>query len=284
MGRIDGRALADGIFEDLKVKADNLKARGISPSLRVLMVGDDPGSASYVRGKERDCAKVGVGFSRLSLPCGASEAEVEEAVEECNLDPSVSAFIVQLPLRGLDPLPVLSKIRAQKDADGLSPLSVARLEGGRPQIVPCTALAVWEMLKSEGIEVEGKEVCVIGRGLTSGRPISAFLTCLNATVTLAHSRTRNLEKCVRRAEIVVSCAGRPHFIKPGFISPGSVLVDVGFTVREGRLMGDFDPGCFEKAAWYTTVPGGVGPMTRAMLIYNVLELCSGLANKQNVLS
>lgn len=284
MTRIDGRALADKIFEDLKAKAESLRSGGLNPSLKVIMVGEDPGSLSYIRGKEKDCSRVGVEFSRLLLPSGSSESEVKEAVEKCNDDPKVSAFIVQLPLPGLDPLPVLSKIDPRKDADGLSPISVSRLDAGRPKIVPCTALAVWEMLKSEGIEVEGKDICVVGRGLTSGRPISAFLTCLNATVTLAHSRTRNLEKYTRRSEIIVSCVGRGHFIKPDFISSGSVLVDVGFFMKDGKLMGDFDPSCFEKASFYTTVPGGVGPMTRAMLIYNVLELCSSLANNQNDLS
>lgn len=281
MGRIDGRALADKTFESLKAKARDLRARGIEPSLKVIMVGEDAGSLSYIRGKEKDCGKVGVNFSCLSLPSGSGEKKVKEAVEECNEDPGVSAFIVQLPLPGLDPLPILSEIDPGKDADGLCPISVSCLDAGRPRVIPCTALAVWEMLKSAGVEVEGKDVCVIGRGLTSGRPISAFLTCLNATVTLAHSHTLNLEKYTRRSQIVVSCVGRGHFIKPDFISPGSILVDVGFFLKDGRLMGDFDPKCFEKALWYTTVPGGVGPMTRAMLVSNVLELCSGLANRQN---
>ena len=284
MGKIDGRELADKTFESLKAKARDLRVKGIEPSLKVIMVGEDAGSLSYIRGKEKDCGKVGVNFSCLSLPSGSSEKKVKEAVEECNEDLGVSAFIVQLPLPGLDPLPILSKIDPKKDADGLCPISVSCLDAGRPQVIPCTALAVWEMLKSVGVEVEGKDVCVIGRGLTSGRPISAFLTCLNATVTLAHSRTLNLEKYTRRSQIVVSCVGRGHFIKPDFISPGSILVDVGFFLKDGRLMGDFDPKCFEKALWYTTVPGGVGPMTRAMLVSNVLELCSGLANRPNDLS
>ncbi|MBQ1492672.1 MAG: bifunctional 5,10-methylenetetrahydrofolate dehydrogenase/5,10-methenyltetrahydrofolate cyclohydrolase, partial [Blautia sp.] len=236
-----------------------------------------PASLSYVRGKERDCSKVGIGFSLLSLPMESSEAEVEKAVESCNLDPSVSAFLLQLPLpRSMDPLPALSKIESRKDADGLSPTSIAYLDAGRPRIVPCTALAVWEMLKSEGLEVDGRDVCVIGRGPTSGRPIASLFTCLNATVTLAHSHTLNLASYTKRAEIIVSCVGKSHFVKPDFVSPGSVLIDVGFSFENGVLMGDFDPACFEKASWYTTVPGGVGPMTRAMLLYNVLELCSGL--------
>lgn len=281
MGKIDGRALADKAFEGLKERAEALKARGIFPSLRVVMVGEDPGSASYVGGKERDCKKVGIGFSRLTLPEGASQREVEEAVEACNADPSVSAFIVQLPLPGQDPIPVLSKIRQEKDADGLGPICALRLEAGRPRTVPCTALAVWSMLQSEKIGVEGKEVCVIGRGLTSGRPIASFLSSKNATVTLAHSRTQDLEKFTKRAEIVISCVGKGHFIKPSFLSRGQVLVDVGFSVEGGRLMGDFDPTCFESASFYTTVPGGVGPMTRAMLLSNVLDLSSSLAKGQN---
>lgn len=284
MGKIDGRALADKTFEGLKEKAAALRRSGFTPSLRVVMVGEDPASASYVGGKERDCRKVGIDFSRLILPASSTQARLEEAVEECNEDPSVSAFIVQLPLPGQNPVPVLSKIREEKDADGLGPLSALRLEAGKPRTVPCTALAVWSMLKSAGIDVEGRGVCVIGRGLTSGRPIAGFLVSKNATVTVAHSRTRNLEKYTREAEIVVSCAGRGHFIKPSFLSGGQVLVDVGFSVEGGRLMGDFDPACFEKASFYTTVPGGVGPMTRAMLMSNVLDLSSSLANGQNDLS
>ncbi|MBR6440219.1 MAG: bifunctional methylenetetrahydrofolate dehydrogenase/methenyltetrahydrofolate cyclohydrolase [Aeriscardovia sp.] len=283
MGKIDGRALADKAFEGLKGKAEALKARGVVPSLRVVMVGDDPGSLSYVAGKERDCKKVGIAFSRLALPKDSSQARVEEAVEECNEDPSVSAFIVQLPLSGQDPVAVLSKIREEKDADGLGPDSALRLEAGRPRTVPCTALAVWSILRSEGIELEGREVCVIGRGLTSGRPIASFLSSKNATVTLAHSRTRDLEKYAKRADIVISCVGKGHFIKPSSLSSGQILVDVGFSVEEGRLLGDFDPACFENASFYTTVPGGVGPMTRAMLLSNVLNL-SSLANGQNDLS
>lgn len=279
MNKIDGRLLADKFFESLKLKAGRLKSGGIRPSLKVIMVGEDPASLSYIRGKEKDCAKVGIDFFLFSLPSSASEAEVEEAVEACNRDSSVKAFLLQLPLpKGANPLPALLKIDAKKDADGISPISVDCLDAGKPKIVPPTALAVWKMLESERIEVEGKDVCVIGRGLTSGRPISSFLTSLNATVTLVHRRSRHIEKYTKRSEIVVSCAGQGHFIKPDFISPGSVLIDVGFSFKGDKLMGDFDPACFKKASWYTTVPGGVGPMTRAMLLYNVLELCSGLAN------
>ena len=279
MGKIDGRLLADKFFEILKLRTDNLKSQGAKPSLKVILVGADPASLSYIHGKEKDCRKVGIDFSLLPFPASASEAEIKEAVESCNSDPSLRAFLLQLPLPGgLDPLSALSNIEVEKDADGLSPFSIAALNAGRPKTVPPTALAVWEILKSKGIEIEGKDVCVIGRGLTSGRPISSFFTYLNATVTLVHSHTSHIEKYTKRSEIIVSCVGRGHFIKPDFISPGSILIDVGFSFKDGKLMGDFDPGCFDKALWYTTVPGGVGPMTRAMLLYNVLELSSGLVN------
>lgn len=271
--RIDGKALAAQIVSDASKEAEALKKRGFTPSLGVIAAGNDPRSISYIKGKKKDCEKAGIGFFLQKLSEKAKEGEIVRAVKKYNEDPAISAFIVQLPLpKGTDPISILSEIDEEKDADGLCPKSIARLEAGSPKTCPCTAMAVHEILESEGVRVEGKKVCVIGRGMTSGRPIANFLSYRNATVTLAHSHTENLKNFTSASDVVISCIGKAHLITPDFISEGAVLIDVGISALNGHLYGDFDPGCFEKASLYTPVPGGVGPMTRAMLLKNSLAL------------
>jgi methylenetetrahydrofolate dehydrogenase (NADP+) / methenyltetrahydrofolate cyclohydrolase len=281
--RLDGVATAAAIKQELTGRIAALKARGITPGLATLMVGEDPGSVSYVAGKHRDCAEVGMESIRIDLPETASEADIRAAIAQLNADDRVTGFIVQLPLpAGIDENAMLELVHPDKDADGLHPINLGRLvlgvEGPLDSPLPCTPAGVVELLQRHDIPTSGQHVVVIGRGLTVGRPLGLLLTRkgIDATVTLTHSRTKNLADEVRKADIVVAAVGVPALVKADWVKPGAAVVDVGVS-RVGvaangkaKLSGDVDPGVADVAGYLSPVPGGVGPMTRAMLLNNVV--------------
>lgn len=281
---LDGLATASAIKGELAVRIAALRERGVVPGLGTLLVGEDPGSLSYVGGKHRDSAEVGIASIRVDLPATASESEVRAAIARLNADASVTGYIVQLPLpKGIDENAMLELIDPAKDADGLHPTNLGRLvlgvDGGLDSPLPCTPAGVVELLRRHEVPIAGQHVVIIGRGLTVGRPLGLVFTRkgVDATVTLTHSRTRDLAAEVRRADIVVAAIGVPHFVKPDWIKPGAAVLDVGVTrtgtTESGRakLSGDIDPAVAEVAGWLSPNPGGVGPMTRAMLLSNVVE-------------
>ncbi|MDR1852087.1 MAG: bifunctional methylenetetrahydrofolate dehydrogenase/methenyltetrahydrofolate cyclohydrolase [Propionibacteriaceae bacterium] len=277
---LDGKAVAKAIKEELTIRVAELQRKGITPGLGTVLVGDDPGSHSYVRGKHRDCAQVGIASHRVDLPASASQAQVEEGIASLNEDPTCTGFIVQLPLpKGLDENRALELIDPDKDADGLHPMNLGRLVLGKKAPLPCTPRGIVELLRRYGIELNGAEVCVVGRGITVGRPLGLLLTrrTENATVTLTHTGTRDLAAHTRAADIVVAAAGVPGIIKADMIREGAVVLDVGVTRTEEGLRGDVAQDVYEKAAWISPNPGGVGPMTRAMLLTNVVERAEELA-------
>jgi methylenetetrahydrofolate dehydrogenase (NADP+)/methenyltetrahydrofolate cyclohydrolase len=282
---LDGVATATAIKGELAERIAALRARGIVPGLGTLLVGDDPGSLSYVAGKHRDCAEVGIESIRVDLPATASAADVRAAIADLNASPAVSGYIVQLPLpKGLDENAMLELIDPDKDADGLHPTNLGRLvlgvEGELHSPLPCTPAGLVELLRRHDVPIAGRHVTIVGRGLTVGRPLGLVFTRkgIDATVTLTHSRTIDLPAEVRRADIVVAALGVPHFIQPDWVKPGAAVLDVGVT-RVGmsesgraRLHGDVHPDVAEVAGWLSPNPGGVGPMTRAMLLQNVVQL------------
>lgn len=281
---LDGIATASAVKGELAGRIAALKAQGITPGLGTLLVGDDPGSRSYVAGKHRDCAEVGINSIRVDLPATATQADVEDAIRTLNADPAVTGYIVQLPLpQGLDEHAALELIDPAKDADGLHPMNLGRLvmgiEGELASPLPCTPAGIVELLQRYGVPLSGKHVTVVGRGLTVGRPLGLLLTRkgIDATVTLTHSRTVNIEEEIRRADVVVAAVGVPHFIKPEWVKPGAAVLDVGITRVENaetgkaKLTGDVDPAVVEVAGYFSPNPGGVGPMTRAMLLANVVK-------------
>ncbi len=281
---LDGLATASAIKAELAVRIAALREKGIVPGLGTLLVGEDPGSLSYVGGKHRDSAEVGIASIRMDLPATASEAEVRAAIAGLNADPNCTGYIVQLPLpAGINENAMLELIDPAKDADGLHPTNLGRLvlgvEGELDSPLPCTPAGVVELLRRHEVPISGQHVVIIGRGLTVGRPLGLVFTRkgVDATVTLTHSRTRDLAAEVRRADIVVAAIGVPHFVKPDWIKPGAAVLDVGVTrtgtTESGRakLSGDIDPEVAEVAGWLSPNPGGVGPMTRAMLLANVVE-------------
>ena len=287
--RMDGVATATVLRAELATRVARLRERGIHPGLGTLLVGDDPGSHSYVSGKHRDCAEVGIESIRIDLPATASAADVRLAIAELNSSPAVTGFIVQLPLPdGLDDNEMLELIDPAKDADGLHPTNLGRLvlgvAGELNSPLPCTPAGVVELLQRYDVPISGKHVVVIGRGITVGRPLGLLLTRkgLDATVTLTHSRTADLAAEVRRADIVVAAVGVPHLVKADWIKPGAAVVDVGVsrvgTTESGRakLSGDVDPEVAQVAGYLSPVPGGVGLMTRAMLLANVIEAAERL--------
>ncbi|GAB3038446.1 bifunctional methylenetetrahydrofolate dehydrogenase/methenyltetrahydrofolate cyclohydrolase [Parafrigoribacterium mesophilum] len=286
---MDGVATATVLKAELAVRVKLLRERGIHPGLGTLLVGDDPGSHSYVAGKHRDCAEVGIESIRIDLPSTASAADVRAAIAELNSSAAVTGFIVQLPLPdGLDDNAMLELVDPAKDADGLHPTNLGRLvlgvAGDLKSPLPCTPAGVVELLQRYDVPISGKHVVVIGRGITVGRPLGLLLTRkgLDATVTLTHSRTVDLAAEVRRADIVVAAVGVPHLVKPDWVKPGAAVVDVGVsrvgTTDSGRakLSGDVDPAVSEVAGYLSPVPGGVGLMTRAMLLSNVIEAAERL--------
>ncbi|MFE0462752.1 bifunctional methylenetetrahydrofolate dehydrogenase/methenyltetrahydrofolate cyclohydrolase [Kitasatospora sp. NPDC058965] len=271
---LDGKATAAAIKSELAVRVAALKEQGITPGLGTVLVGDDPGSHSYVRGKHRDCAQVGIASIQVELPADATQAEVEAKVRELNEDPACTGYIVQLPLpKGLDPHPVLELMDPDKDADGLHPTSLGRLALGIDGPLPCTPYGIVELLRRHDVEINGADVVVVGRGVTVGRSIGLLLTrkSENATVTLCHTGTRDLSAHLRRADIIVAAAGVPYLVKAEDVRPGAVVLDVGVSRTETGLVGDVHPAVAEVAGWLSPNPGGVGPMTRAMLLNNIVE-------------
>ena len=271
---LDGKATAQTVKDQLARRVAALKERGIQPGLATVLVGDDPGSHAYVGGKHRDCAEVGIASIRVDMPETSTQADVVAAVMALNADPAVTGYIVQLPLpKGLDSNQVLELMDPDKDADGLHPMSLGRLVLGIDGPLPCTPRGIVELLRAYDVPISGAEVCVVGRGVTVGRPLGLLLTrkSENATVTLCHTGTRDMAAHIARADIVVAAAGVPHFITPDMVKPGAALVDVGITRTEAGLLGDIDPACTDVAGWLAPMPGGTGPMTRAMLLANVVE-------------
>jgi methylenetetrahydrofolate dehydrogenase (NADP+) / methenyltetrahydrofolate cyclohydrolase len=277
---LDGRATHAAIKEELKVRVKALTDAGRTPGLGTILVGDDPGSRAYVNGKHRDCADVGIVSIRRDLPATATQDDVEAAVAELNADPACTGYLVQLPLpKGLDEHRVLEQIDPAKDADGLHPMSLGRLVLNAPAPLPCTPRGIVELLHRYGVQLGGAEVVVIGRGTTVGRPLGLLLTrrIENATVTICHTGTRDFAAHTRGADIVVMAAGVPGLLTADMVKPGAAVLDVGITRVVGddgkaKLVGDVAPEVAEVAAFLAPIPGGVGPMTRAMLLTNVVEL------------
>ena len=286
---LDGKAALAAIKDELRVRVKALADAGRPPGLGTILVGDDPGSHAYVRLKHADCADVGIVSIRRDLPADATQAEVEAVVDELNADPACSGYLVQLPLpRGLDEQRVLERVDPNKDADGLHPVNLGRLVLGAPGPLPCTPYGVIELLRRHDVPLAGADVVVVGRGTTVGRPLGLLLTrrSENATVTTCHTGTRDLAAHTRRADIVVAAAGVPGLITPDMVRPGAAVLDVGITRVTGadgksRLVGDVDPAVAEVAGYFAPVPGGVGPMTRAMLLTNVVALAEGAAARRS---
>jgi len=274
---LDGLATAKAIKTELAAEVVGLKARGINVGLGTILVGDDPGSLSYVSGKHRDCAEVGIESIRIDLPATASRADVQAAIQDLNQAKEATGFIVQLPLPGgIDANEMLELIDPDKDADGLHPVNLGRLvmnTGGQiSSPLPCTPSGIIELLERYDVSLRGAEVAIIGRGLTVGRPLGLMLTRkgIDATPTLLHSSSRHIEEVISRSDIVVAALGSPHFIRPEWIKPGAAVLDVGITRVDGKLVGDVDPVVATVAGHISPNPGGVGPMTRAMLVRNVV--------------
>ena len=284
--KLDGLATAKAIKAELAERVVNLKQKGITPGLGTLLVGDDPGSHSYVGGKHRDCAEVGIHSIRIDLPQSASSADVRAAIRDLNSAKDVTGYIVQLPLPfGIDTNEMLELIDPDKDADGLHPTNLGRLvlgvSGELTSPLPCTPAGIVELLSRYDVPMQGAEVAIIGRGVTVGRPLGLLMTRkgIDSTVTLLHSASRDLESAVKRADIVIGALGVAHFVQPEWIKPGAAVLDVGITRVEGAegkatLVGDIDPRVAEIAGWLSPNPGGVGPMTRAMLVKNVVDAAS----------
>ncbi|MBB2742430.1 UNVERIFIED_ORG: methylenetetrahydrofolate dehydrogenase (NADP+)/methenyltetrahydrofolate cyclohydrolase [Microbispora rosea subsp. rosea] len=271
---LDGKATAAKIKSGLAERVKALAARGVTPGLGTILVGDDPGSQIYVAGKHRDCAEVGITSIRKDLPESAGQADVEAAVDELNADPACTGYIVQLPLpRHLDTQALIERMDPAKDADGLHPVNLGRLVHMVDAPLPCTPRGIVVLLQEYGVPLKGAEVVVVGRGITVGRPLGLLLTrrAENATVTLCHTGTQDLASHVRRADIVVAAAGVPHLVTADMVKPGAAVLDVGVSRVEGKLTGDVAPDVREVAGFVAPNPGGVGPMTRAMLLANVVE-------------
>jgi methylenetetrahydrofolate dehydrogenase (NADP+)/methenyltetrahydrofolate cyclohydrolase len=271
---LDGKATAAAIRQELTRRVSALARAGITPGLGTVLVGDDPGSRAYVAGKHRDCAQVGIASIRRDLPDSATQEQVEAVVDELNADPACTGYIVQLPLpAGLDAHRVLHRMDPGKDADGLHPVNLGRLVLSEPGPLPCTPRGIVELLRRFDVPIAGADVAVIGRGITVGRALGLLLTrrSENATVTLCHTGTKDLAAHTRAADIVVVAAGRPGLITADMVKPGAAVLDVGITRTDAGLVGDVAPGVAEVAGYLAPMPGGVGPMTRAMLLANVVD-------------
>ncbi|MCX6431942.1 MAG: bifunctional methylenetetrahydrofolate dehydrogenase/methenyltetrahydrofolate cyclohydrolase [Actinobacteria bacterium] len=277
---LDGKATASQVKADLRVRVDALRALGITPGLGTVLVGDDPGSQAYVGGKHKDCAEVGMASIRVDLPADITQEQLDAEIRRLNEDPAVTGYIVQLPLpRHLDANRVLTLMDPDKDADGLHPTNLGRLVLGEPAPLPCTPRGIVELLRRYGVEINGAEVVVIGRGVTVGRPLGLLLTrkSENATVTLCHTGTKDLASHLRTADIIVAAAGVPHLVTADLVRAGAAVLDVGITRTEAGLIGDVAPDVMDVAGFVAPMPGGVGPMTRAMLITNVVEAAEAAA-------
>ena len=273
---LDGKALAATIKGRLAARVTSLKANGIAPGLGTVLVGDDPGSISYVAGKHRDCQEVGINSIRVDLKADASQADVLAAIKDLNNAKECTGYIVQLPLpKGINTQVILESIDPAKDADGLHPINLGRLVSGFAAPLPCTPRGIVELINHYKIPLAGAEVVVIGRGLTVGRPLGLLLTRKqeNATVTLTHTGTKDLLSHTKRADIVIAAIGSAHFLKASDVKQGAVVIDVGISRTSAGLLGDVDPGVMNVASFVAPMPGGVGPMTRAMLLQNVVEAC-----------
>ena len=271
---LDGKATRDEILVDLKQRVERLAAAGRTPGLGTILVGDDPGSHAYVRGKHGDCAKVGITSIRRDLPADVSPAELNATIDELNANPDCTGYIVQLPLPGhLDENAALERVDPAKDADGLHPTNLGRLVLGTPAPLPCTPRGIVHLLRRYDIEIAGAHVVVIGRGVTVGRPLGLLLSrrSENATVTLCHTKTRDLAGLTRQADIIVAGVGVPYLLTADMVRPGAAVVDVGVSRTAAGLVGDVDPGVWEVAGHVSPNPGGVGPLTRAFLLANVVE-------------
>ena len=276
---LDGTATLRTIKAELAERVAALKERGITPGLGTVLVGDDPGSHWYVGAKHQDCASIGITSIRRDLPATATQAEVEAVIDELNADPACTGFLVQQPT-GLDEFALLSRVDPAKDCDGLHPVNLGKLVLGESGPLPCTPVGVIELLRRHDVEIEGAEVVVVGRRITVGRPLGLLLTrrTENATVTLCHTRTRDLAGHVRRADIVVAAAGVPGIVTAEMVRPGAAVFDVGVSRVDGKIAGDVAADVAEVAGWVSPNPGGVGPMTRAMLLTNVVEIAEEAAH------
>lgn len=272
---LDGKLTRDEIFVDLTSRVAALTAAGRTPGLGTVLVGDDPGSHAYVRGKHSDCGRVGITSIRRDLPADVSAAQLNATIDELNADPTCTGYIVQLPLpRHLDENAALERIDPAKDADGLHPVNLGRLVLGEKAPLPCTPRGIVALLRRFDVEIDGAHVVVIGRGVTVGRPLGLLLTrrTENATVTLCHTGTRDLPALTRQADIIVAAVGVPHMLTADMVRPGAAVVDVGVSRVEGKLTGDVSPEVGNVAGHLSPNPGGVGPLTRAFLLSNVVEL------------
>ncbi len=272
---LDGKATRDEIFVDLKERVAALTAAGRTPGLGTVLVGDDPGSQAYVRGKHADCAKVGINSIRRDLPADISQAKLDETIDELNADPECTGYIVQLPLpKHLDENASLERVDPDKDADGLHPTNLGKLVLNEPAPLPCTPRGIVHLLRRYEVEIAGADVVVIGRGVTVGRPLGLLLTrrSENATVTLCHTATRHLPQLTREADIIIAAAGVPHMVTAEMVRPGAAVIDVGVSRVDGKYTGDVHPDVWEVAGHVAPNPGGVGPLTRAFLLTNVVEL------------
>lgn len=278
--KLDGTLYRDEIFADLAERVAALKDKGITPGLATVLVGEDPGSQSYVKMKHRDCEKLGINSIRKDLPADISQEELEAVIDELNGDDACTGYIVQLPLpKHLDENAILERIDPEKDADGLHPVNLGKLVLNEEAPLPCTPNGCLHLLRRFGVELGGAKTVVIGRGVTVGRPIGLMLTrrSENSTVTLCHTGTKDLAAETRNADIVIAAAGQPHMLTADMIKEGAALLDVGVSRVDGKLTGDIAPECWDKAGYVSPNPGGVGPLTRAFLVRNIVERAEKLA-------
>ena len=278
--KLDGTLYRDEIFADLAQRVSALKDKGITPGLATVLVGEDPGSQSYVKMKHRDCEKLGINSIRKDLPADITQEELEVVIDELNADDACTGYIVQLPLpKHLDENAILERIDPAKDADGLHPVNLGKLVLNEEAPLPCTPNGCLHLLRRFGVELNGAKTVVIGRGVTVGRPIGLMLTrrSENSTVTLCHTGTKDLAAETREADIVIAAAGQPHMLTADMIKEGAALLDVGVSRVDGKLTGDIHPDCWDKAGFVSPNPGGVGPLTRAFLVRNIVERAEKLA-------
>ena len=281
--KLDGKLYREEIFADLEARVARLKERGITPGLATVLVGEDPASQNYVRMKHKDCEQLGIASIMKELPGDCTQEELDAVIEELNNDPAVTGYIVQLPLpKHLDENRVLGLIDPDKDADGLHPVNLGRLVLNEPAPLPCTPNGSLALLERFGVNLDGAIVCVIGRGVTVGRPIGLMLTKrdINATAVLCHTGTKDLTAETRRADVIIAAAGKPHMITADMVKEGAAVLDVGVSRVDGKTTGDVHPDVWEKAGWVSPNPGGVGPMTRTFLVRNIVERAERLADAQ----
>ncbi|MCT1452002.1 MULTISPECIES: bifunctional methylenetetrahydrofolate dehydrogenase/methenyltetrahydrofolate cyclohydrolase [unclassified Corynebacterium] len=279
--KLDGKLYREEIFADLAKRVEDLKEKGITPGLATVLVGEDPASQNYVRMKHKDCEQLGIASIMKELPEDTTQEELDAVIEELNNDDAVTGYIVQLPLpKHLDENRVLGLIDPDKDADGLHPVNLGRLVLNEPAPLPCTPNGSLALLQRFGVELDGAIVCVIGRGVTVGRPISLMLTKrdINATAVLCHTGTKDLAAETRRADVIIAAAGKPHMITADMVKEGAAVLDVGVSRVDGKTTGDVHPDVWEKAGWVSPNPGGVGPMTRTFLVRNIVERAERLAD------